>query len=132
MKVLDFARGVADHVVTVALLPRVLAALPEVEANRRLTSPQTAAFLARRRASRAPARTAEDRERLRRAITVVDRWMPGGGNCLRRSLLEMSLDGGAARERLLAGFKAGGVPASGHAWLESQGVAARYDAVIPL
>lgn len=111
---------------------RVVAALPQVEANRRLTSPQRAARAARRMALRARVRSPEARERLRRAIALVDRWMPGGGNCLRRSLLEMSLDGGAARERLLAGFKAGGIPASGHAWLESHAVTERYDAVIPI
>jgi hypothetical protein len=42
------------------------------------------------------------------------------------------LDAGAGRERLLAGFKAGGVLGSGHAWLESQPVTERYDAVIPI
>jgi hypothetical protein len=116
----------------VAEIVRVLVQIPEVEVNRRLTSPQKSARAARRRAVRAPARSSEDRERLRRAVAVVDRWMPGGGNCLRRSLLEMSLDAGAARERLLAGFKAGGAPASGHAWLESQPVSERYDAIIPI
>jgi hypothetical protein len=44
----------------------------------------------------------------------------------------MSLDAGAAGEQLLAGFKAGGVPASGHAWLESHGVSETYDAVISI
>jgi hypothetical protein len=121
----DFARSALE-------LVRVLLALPEVEVNRRTTSPQRAAGVARRRARRVSARTPEGRERLRRAIAVVDRWMPGGGNCLRRSLLEMSLDAGAAGEQLLAGFKAGGVPASGHAWLESHGVSETYDAVISI
>jgi hypothetical protein len=116
----------------VALLPRVIAVLFEVEANRRLTSPQRAARAARRRALRAPTRSPEARERLCRAIALVDRWMPGGANCLRRSLLEMSLDAGAAREKLLAGFKAGGGRASGHAWLESHAVTEQYDAVISI
>jgi hypothetical protein len=115
-----------------AEIARVVLALPEVEANRRLTSPQRAASAARRRGLRASVRTAEDRARLRHAIALVDGWIPGAGNCLRRSLLEMTLDAGAARERLLAGFKAGGVPASGHAWLESQKVAESYDAVISI
>jgi hypothetical protein len=44
----------------------------------------------------------------------------------------MSLDAGAASERLLAGFKAGGRRASGHAWLESHAVTERYDAVISI
>jgi hypothetical protein len=122
-------RGLARLLFEIA---RVVVALPEVEATRRLTSPQIAARVARRKAERALTRTGESRDRLRRAIAIVDRFMPGGGNCLRRSLLEMSLDGGAARERLLAGFKAGGGLASGHAWLESHSVSERYDAVIPI
>jgi len=56
--------------------------------------------------------------------------MPNGPNCLRRSLLEMSLDRGAAQEKLLAGYKAGGLVGSGHAWLESESTSERYDAVI--
>jgi hypothetical protein len=123
--VVDLARMVAE-------IARVVVALPEVEANRRLTSPQRAAHAARRRALRAPLRSMEARERLRRAIAAVDRCMPGGGNCLRRSLLEMTLDAGAANERLLAGFKAGGAAASGHAWLESHAVVEYYDAVISI
>jgi hypothetical protein len=120
----------ADFVRMAAELLRVVVALPEVEANRRLTSPQRAVRAARRRAMRAPERSLEARQRLRRAIAIVDRLVPGRDNCLRRSLLEVSLDAGAARERLLAGFKAGGAPASGHAWLESHAVSERYDAVI--
>jgi len=58
--------------------------------------------------------------------------MPTGGNCLRRSLLEMSLDAGAASERLLAGFRTGGATTSGHAWLESDAVREHYDAIIPI
>lgn len=116
----------------VAEIARVIVALPEVEANRRLTSPHRAAQAARRRARRAPVRSADARQRLCRAIALVDRWMPGGGNCLRRSLLEMTLDAGAARERLLAGLKAGGESGSGHAWLESHAVSETYDAVISI
>jgi hypothetical protein len=123
---------VRDLAQLTAEIARVVTVLPEVESNRRLSSPQRAARSARRRAVNAPTRSAEGRDRLRRAIAVVDRWMPGGGNCLRRSLLEMALDAGAARERLLAGFRAGGVPASGHAWLESHAVTNTYDAIIPI
>jgi hypothetical protein len=71
-----------------------------------------------------------DRARLQRTIGVVDAFMPGGKNCVRRALIEMSLDGSAARERLLAGLKSGGKPKSGHAWLESHAVREAYDAVI--
>jgi hypothetical protein len=122
----------ADVAQLFAEIARVVAVLPRVEADRRAASPQRAARAARLRALRVRARTAEARERLRRAIAIVDGWVPGGGNCLRRSLLEMSLDRGAASERLLAGFKTGGAPASGHAWLESQVVTDRYDAIISI
>ena len=126
----DLVRASGEFLRLLLVLPRVVGAIPIVELERRLTSPHVAARAARQRARRAPTRSRVARERLQRAIAVVDRWMPGGGNCLRRSLLEMSLDAGAAGERLLAGFKAGGPRASGHAWLESQPVTERYDAVI--
>jgi hypothetical protein len=111
---------------------RVKLVLPRVEADRLSTGPHRAARAARRRAAGRPSRSPEARARLRRAIAMVDARHPAGPNCLRRSLLEMSLDAGAARERLLAGFIAGGGEGSGHAWLESHVVAERYDTVIPI
>ena len=110
----------------------VVVALASVESDRRRKSPQSAAAASRRRAIGCERRCPEERVRLRRAIALVDSWMPKGPNCLRRSLLEVSLDAGAAEERLLAGFKSGGLAGTGHAWLESQPVAERYDAVIAI
>ena len=109
---------------------RVLLDVPRVEIERRRSSLHQAVGAARTRASRRPLRSTEARARLRRAIAIVDARMPDGPNCVRRSLLEMSLDRGAASEKLLAGFVSGGGPKSGHAWLESQCVTQRYDAVI--
>jgi hypothetical protein len=70
---------------------------------------------------------------LKRAIAAVDARYPGGPNCVRRSLLEMALDRGAAGESLFAGFKAGGGKQTGHAWLASDPTPVeRYDAVLTI
>jgi hypothetical protein len=68
-------------------------------------------------------------------IAAADRRFPDGGNCFRRALLEMSLDAGAAQERLCLGLKAAGGPRSGHAWLSSWPDAANagtYDTVLEM
>ena len=46
----------------------------------------------------------------------------------------MSLDAGAAREKLLAGFVSGGGKKSGHAWLEFESgpKVDKFDAVIAI
>jgi hypothetical protein len=111
-------------------LALVLAALPSVEWLRRRRSLHAAAAELRRRGAVQRQRALPERERLRRAIAMLDRRLPGGPNCVRRSLLEIRLDAGAARERLFAGFRRGGGPGSGHAWLESDPVTDRYDAVV--
>jgi hypothetical protein len=102
---------------------------PRIEFLRRNKSLHMAADLARRSALRSPIRTISQRSSLRRAIARVDSLFPGGPNCFRRSLMEISLDRGAAREKLLAGFQKGGGLGSGHAWLESHDVEKSYDAV---
>jgi hypothetical protein len=114
----------------VADLLRVLRVLPRVEWNRRRLSLHHAVARARVKSARRGTRSVEDRARLQRVIGAVDACLPGGKNCVRRALIEMSLDDTAARERLLAGLKTGGRPRSGHAWLESHSVRETYDAVI--
>jgi hypothetical protein len=109
---------------------RVLGILPIVEWRRRRLSLHRAVARARADAGKVGARSTVGRARLRRLITAVDARMPGGANCVRRALLEMSLDATAAQERLFAGLKTGGGPRSGHAWLESEPVRESYDAVI--
>lgn len=111
---------------------RVLGSLPGVELRRREASLHSAVAGARQKGARRIARSAADRARLRVIISRLDRYFPGGGNCVRRALLEMALDSGAARERVFAGFKTGGGVGSGHAWLESDAPANRYDAVISI
>jgi hypothetical protein len=116
---------------TLRELVRVLFAVTRVEIHRRRSSLHQAVEVIRSGASHRR-RSAGERARLRRAIGIVDARLPGGPNCVRRSLLEMALDRGAANEKLLAGFVSGGGPKSGHAWLESERVLGRYDAVISI
>ena len=116
----------------VLALVRSLVELPLIEADRRRLSLHNAVARARQRATRRTACTPEGRATLRRAISIVDRLTPWGPNCVRRSLLEISLDAGAAREHLFAGFKAGGGPKSGHAWLESHPSSDRFDVVVSI
>ena len=113
-------------------LARVLKVLPRVEASRRRQSVHGAVGLARRNAALRVTRSPDGRRRLRRAIFVADALVPGGRNCVRRSLLEIALDSGAANERVLAGFLAGGGRKSGHAWLESNPSGRSFDAVITI
>jgi hypothetical protein len=115
---------------TVLEIARVAFDVPRVEFQRRRLSLHHAVGAARQRASQRTARSSEGRIHLRRAIAFIDARLPDGPNCVRRSLLEMGLDRGAASEKLLAGFVSRGGPKSGHAWLESERVSQRYDAVI--
>ena len=111
---------------------RILWVLVPVELSRRTLSLHATVGRVRIRGVGAALRSEEARALLRRAIAAVDARMPGGANCVRRSLLEMRLDAGAAHERLFAGFRAGGAPKSGHAWLESHPTPETFDAVISI
>lgn len=98
-------------------LIRVLRALPAVERGRRAEDVGLLVQTLRERGSVSIARGPDRRRRLQKVIGRVDRLFPDGGNCLRRALLEISLDAGAAREPLNLGLRAHGGPRSGHAWL---------------
>ena len=111
---------------------RAVVALPALEFNRRRRSLHSAIAEARRVRSGRRARSAVERVILRRAIALLDRCLPGGPNCVRRALLEVRLDEGAARERFFAGFRAGGGDKSGHAWLESHPTRQQFDAVVAI
>jgi hypothetical protein len=115
-----------------AELLRLARWLPMVELWRRRSSLHRAVAVARRLGARQPAREPEDRKRLRGLIGAADRRLPGGGNCVRRALLEITLDGGAAREPFYAGLRIGGGVGSGHAWLESQSTTESFDAIIKI
>ena len=114
-------------------LRRVLAVMVPVELDRRRLGTRPALVRARARGSRAPARQEAGRSLLRRAVAAVDARWPGGPNCLRRALLEASLDAAAAREPLFLHLDAEGGRGSGHARLASAGDGGRsYDATFTL
>jgi hypothetical protein len=95
----------------------VVVALPGVEWGRRVDGPGPLVARLRERGRTMRERSPLERERLRKVISAIDGRVPGGPNCYRRALLEMSLDGGAARESLHFGLRVPGGPRSGHAWL---------------
>jgi hypothetical protein len=109
---------------------RVIGQLPRVEWVRRRWGPAAAVRYARDVGATRFRRNDDGRARLTRFIRLIDRVFPTGPNCYRRVLLEMALDGGAAREPMMMGFRASGGPQSGHAWLASQPPGESYDAVV--
>ena len=73
----------------------------------------------RARGLRRVPRTTAERAHLKRLIRLVDRCFPSGGNCYRRTLIEVAMDRHAATEPLHMGIRTAGGPKSGHAWLGS-------------
>ncbi|MBX3215462.1 MAG: hypothetical protein KF850_25720 [Labilithrix sp.] len=88
-------------------LARALGVAREAERLRRGKSPEEAVRATRERGRDAQARGPVGRARLRRAIGWVDAASLGGPNCFRRTLMEMALDAGAARETLVFGLDLG-------------------------
>jgi hypothetical protein len=111
---------------------RVLIALPPVEMGRIFEGPAPLVARLRSCAEQRRHRTEEERVQLKRVIAWIDAHLPGGGNCYRRSLLEVALDRGAASETFHMGLRADGGARSGHAWLGADVDGRRYDAVISL
>jgi Transglutaminase-like superfamily len=109
-------------------LLRIAVALPQVEVWRLSEAPGPCLQRTRARGARGIHRSSSERDRLRRLIGIVDRFMPGGANCYRRALVEMALDPAAAAEPMHFGLRKAGGPKSGHAWLPGQQSDARYDA----
>ena len=108
----------------------VARALPYLEYCRLFLGPAAAALIARRIASGRPRRVV-DRDRVRRAIFLVDRLL--GQSCYRRVLLELALDRRAADEPVFFGLMSEGGPQSGHAWVgRDEATEARYDAVFSI
>jgi hypothetical protein len=101
-----------------SLLEMALVAI-RVERGRVTRGPKDLVAELRARGKTRRRRSRVERQRLRRAIRLVDRCFPSGGNCYRRTLIEIAMDAGAASEPLHMGVQAGGGPNSGHAWLES-------------
>jgi hypothetical protein len=119
-----------DRLVEVA---RVLRAVPRVELARRIEGPAPLVSRLRAEGQRQPVRSEAQRCRLRETIRAIDARMPDGGNCYRRALLEIALDGDAASAPFFIGLVAEGGARSGHAWLGAdEGRQRTYDAVIAL
>jgi hypothetical protein len=78
------------------------------------------------------------RQRLQRAVRIIDARFPGGGNCYRRVLIEMALDAGAARQPVCFGLRAGGGVGSGHAYFagdqsgRDEAAAQKFDVVFEI
>lgn len=86
---------------------RVVRALPEAERARLEETPERALARMRRLGLAREERDAIGRARLRRAIGWVDALSPRGASCYRRTLLELALDRGAAREPVVFGLDVG-------------------------
>lgn len=86
---------------------RTLREVRLAERRRVAERPEHAVTAMRARGSAKRARGPIGRARLRRAIGWVDALMPKGSNCYRRVLLELGLDGGAARETIVFGLDVG-------------------------
>jgi hypothetical protein len=98
---------------------RVLSLGARVEQARTTQGPAPLLARLRQEGGTHPRRSAVERQRLQRAVRLVDHFFPGGGNCYRRVLLEVALDAGAAEEVVLFGQRADGGPGSGHAYFKS-------------
>lgn len=92
-------------------LARVVPLVPAVDRARRNETPERALAAIRAMGGARITRGPIGRARLRRAVGWVDALMPGGASCYRRILLEVALDGGAARETVVFGLDVG---ATGH------------------
>ena len=113
-------------------MARVIRALPAIEIRRRTEGPAPLLRDLREQARYRRRRTSDERQELRRVIHWADAHFPGGGNCYRRSLLEIALDADSASEPLVMGLRSAGGEGSGHAWVGSNRDDRVYDAIITL
>ena len=111
-------------------LLRASVLVAQVESARRTLGLARSIADARNRGRKERRRSESERALLQRAISTVDRLVPGPPNCYRRVLLEVALDSGAAEQTVMLGFRSGGGPRSGHAWLAgTKTPQTSYDAV---
>jgi hypothetical protein len=96
---------------------RIVALLPLVEIGRRSLGPARVVAALRSMGSHGKLRSDSDRLVLRRLIWAIDRRLPDGGNCFRRTLIEVGLDPATAQEPIYFGLRKRGQAKSGHAWL---------------
>jgi len=121
-----------DRASTAFELLRVIIALPAVESTRRKVGFGRAVSAMRARGAHRLQRGSRQRISLQRAIVWLDSRIPGGTNCYRRVLLELSLDAGAASEPVLIGLNPRGGPGSGHVWLASSTPPEHYEVKLAL
>lgn len=88
-------------------LARVARVAREAERLRMRVGPYEAVETQRAKGRKKRRRDAAARAHLRTAVNWLDAKWPGGGNCYRRVLIELALDAGAARERLVFGLDVG-------------------------
>jgi hypothetical protein len=110
----------------------VLRALPRIELRRLTEGPAPLLRDLRAHARHRRRRSSDERQDLRRVIRWADAQFPGGGNCYRRSLLEIALDPDSASEPLVMGIRSAGGARSAHAWVGSDSDGGAYDAIIAL
>ena len=107
-----------------------------MERVRLSVGPRPAVLLARRMGEQRATRSRTERRALHRLVSIIDRCWRGGPNCYRRVLLEVAMDGGAAREAVKMGFRSTGGQGSGHAWLgDAVAIDGRnqpYDAIVSI
>ena len=121
-----------DRASTVLELLRAIIVLPGVESTRRTVGFGRAVSAMRARGAHRLRRGSRQRIFLQRAIAWLDSRIPGGTNCYRRVLLELSLDAGAASEPVLIGLNPSGGPGSGHVWLASSTPPEHYEVKLAL
>jgi hypothetical protein len=83
-------------------------------------SPKALLSLCRASGLQKRVRTPAERESLAWAACLFDAACPGRRGCYRRTMLQVAVDGGAAREAVVFGLDVG---RTGHAWLESEALA---------
>lgn len=115
-------------------LPAALAAIAKAELSRRSDEgPEPAVARFRAQGQKRPHRPSRELADLERAVALADRLLPGGPNCYRRVLAEISLDSGAAAEPMHLGIIHGQAMLGGHAWLgDRREPGARYDVELSL
>jgi hypothetical protein len=109
-------KRLVELALTLREMGQVLRMLPRVESARRRLGPRAAVAAMRRQGQDAAERDERGRRCLRRAIRWVDLCL-AGGNCYRRSLLEIALDRSAASAPLVLGFNVRAERLDGHAWV---------------
>jgi hypothetical protein len=123
----------ADPLALLDFAAAVAAIIDAERSRRRDEGPGAAVPRFRARGHLKRRRDPEALARLQRVIGIADRYLPGGPNCYRRVLAEISLDAGSAGEPMHMGLTRGQATFAGHAWLgDRREPGARYDVELAL